>query len=255
MIKVSNISVTFPSNPVNVFKNFNWEVQKSESWAVLGPSGCGKTTLLYLLAGLLQPVSGIILIDDQPILRPRPKSGLIIQDYGLLPWATVQQNCDLGLKIRKYYGADGIHAPIEKQSYRSEKNWLQELGLNQFADKYPSQLSGGQRQRAAIARTLNLQPDLLLMDEPFSSLDLPTRENLQDLTTSLVSEQGLTLILVTHSVEEAVLLGRKILLLGDPPNEGAMIIDNSESARPDYRNTIEYFDQCRELRTRMGAST
>jgi len=254
MIKVSDITVTYPSNSVSIFKKFSWEVQKSESWAVLGPSGCGKTTLLYLLAGLLQPTSGTIQIDAKPILRPRPKSGLIIQDYGLLPWATVHQNCDLGLKIRKYYGADGIHAPFEKQSSRIEKNWLQELGLIQFANKYPSQLSGGQRQRMAIARTLYLQPDLLLMDEPFSSLDAPTRESLQELTTSLVSGQGLTLILVTHSVEEAVLLGRKILLLSEPPNENAMIIDNSGSSKPDYRNTNQYVDQCRELRTLMGAS-
>ena len=165
---------------LSIFDKFSWEVQRAESWAVLGPSGCGKTTLLYLLAGLLQPASGAILIDDQPILRPRPKSGLILQDYGLLPWATVQQNCNLGLKIRKYYGADGIHAPNEKQSFSVEKNWLHELGLDKFADKYPSQLSGGQRQRTAIARTLSLQPDLLLMDEPFSSLDVPTRENLQE---------------------------------------------------------------------------
>jgi ABC-type nitrate/sulfonate/bicarbonate transport system ATPase subunit len=255
MIKLSNITVTYPSNSVSIFKNFSWEVQKTESWAVLGPSGCGKTTLLYLLSGLLQPAGGTILIDDQPILRPRPKSGLILQDYGLLPWATVQQNCDLGIKIRKYYGADGIHAPTETRSTSIEKNWLQQLGLDKFADKYPSQLSGGQRQRVAIARTLNLQPDLLMMDEPFSSLDVPTRESLQDLTTSLVTEQDLTLILVTHSIEEAVLLGRKILLLGDPPNEDAMIIDNSESARLNYRNSNDYSKQCKVLRAKMGASS
>ena len=254
MIKVSNITVTYPSSPISIFKNFNWEVKKSESWAVLGPSGCGKTTLLYLLAGLIQPAIGTILIDDQQILRPRPQSGLILQDYGLLPWATVQQNCDLGVKIRKYYGADGIHAPNENQSPFNEKNWLLELGLDKFADKYPSQLSGGQRQRTAIARTLNLQPDLLMMDEPFSSLDVPTRENLQALTTSLVSEQGLTLILVTHSVEEAVLLGRKILLLSDPPNHETFIIDNPECAGKGFRNTIEYSNLCRVLRAKLGAS-
>jgi len=254
MIKVSDITLTYPSGIISIFDKFSWEVQIAESWAVLGPSGCGKTTLLYLLAGLLQPASGTILIDDQPILRPRPKSGLILQDYGLLPWATVQQNCNLGFKIRKYYGADGIHAPSERQSSSGDKNWLLEMGLEKFADKYPSQLSGGQRQRTAIARTLSLQPDLLMMDEPFSSLDVPTRENLQDLTTKLVYEQGLTLILVTHSVEEAVLLGRKILLLGDPPNREATIIDNSKSARKGFRNTIEYSKLCRSLRETLGAS-
>lgn len=254
MIKVDNITVTYPSSCVSVFRGFSWVVQRAEAWAVLGPSGCGKTTLLYLLAGLLKPVDGSILIDKEPILRPRPKSGLILQDYGLLPWATVRQNCELGMKIRNYYGADGIHAPSENHSTRSEKNWIEELGLDSFADKYPAQLSGGQRQRTAIARTLNLQPDLLLMDEPFSSLDVPTRENLQDLTISLIAEHGLTLVLVTHSIEEAVLLGRKILLLGNPPNENAVIIDNPDAERKNYRNSSTYTKLCRKLRTKLGES-
>ncbi|OGN72991.1 MAG: hypothetical protein A2X25_10580 [Chloroflexi bacterium GWB2_49_20] len=254
MIQVDNITVTYPSSCVSVFRKFSWEVQKAEAWAVLGPSGCGKTTLLYLLAGLLKPVDGSILIDKEPILRPRPKSGLILQEYGLLPWATVRQNCELGMKIRNYYGADGVHAPSENLSTRGEKNWIEELGLDSFADKYPAQLSGGQRQRTAIARTLNLQPDLLLMDEPFSSLDVYTRENLQDLTISLVAENGLTLVLVTHSIEEAVLLGRKIILLGNPPNVNAVIVDNPDAERKNYRNSSAYTKLCRKLRTKLGAS-
>jgi NitT/TauT family transport system ATP-binding protein len=254
MIQVDRITVTYPTSSVSVFSLFSWEVQRAEAWSVLGPSGCGKTTLLYLLAGLLKPVDGSILIDEEPILRPRPKSGLILQDYGLLPWANVRQNCELGMKIRKYYGADGIHAPSDKQPTRSENNWLEKLGLDRFADKYPAQLSGGQRQRTAIARTLNLQPDLLLMDEPFSSLDVPTRENLQDLTISLVAENGLTLVLVTHSIEEAVLLGRKILLLGNPPNEKAIVIDNPDAESKNYRNSSTYTKICRKLRTKLGAS-
>jgi len=254
MIKVYNLSIKYASNSIPIFEKFNWGVEKAESWAVLGPSGCGKTTLLYLLAGLLQPASGSILIDGQQILRPRPQTGLILQDYGLLPWATVKQNCELGVRIRDFYGADGIHAPSEFRSSLSPHNWLHELGLDELSDKYPSQLSGGQRQRTAIARTLSLKPDLLLMDEPFSSLDIPTRENLQDLTISLVSEQGLTLILVTHSVEEAVLMGRKILLLKGLPNQEAYIIENSVSSEKGFRNTSEYKRLCGVLRAKLGAS-
>ena len=114
---------------------------------------------------------------------------------------------------------------------------LDRLGLLPLADKYPSQISGGQRQRTAIARTLALEPDLLLMDEPFSSLDAPTREGLQNLTLELQSEQNLTLVIVTHSIEEAAVLGKKILLLGDPPNSTPQVIDNPAAGQTDYRES------------------
>jgi NitT/TauT family transport system ATP-binding protein len=130
-------------------------------------------------------------------------------------------------------------------------HWLERLHLTTQADKYPGQLSGGQRQRTAIARTLVLNPDLLLMDEPFSSLDAPTREGLQILTLELVSEQKITLILVTHSIEEAAFVGKKILLLKKPPNKKAVIIHNFSSGTEDYRDSDEYHQLCRELRNHM----
>jgi len=252
MIHIDNISFTYTDSNIPVFNQYNWDIQRSEAWAVIGPSGCGKTTLLYMLAGLLTPNSGTVLIDQDPILRPRPKSGLILQDYGLLPWATVRENCELGLKIRSLYGADGIHAPRDQRLFNSNETWLEQLGLEEFADKFPGQLSGGQRQRVAIARTLNLEPDLLLMDEPFSSLDVSSRENLQDLSVSLVDEFGITLVLVTHSIEEAVFLGRKILVLKKPPNEKAIFIDNSEAGNLQYRNTPPFLKLCQILRSQLG---
>ena len=250
MINLDAITFTY-SEGQPVFEAFNWHVQQGESWAVLGPSGCGKTTLLYLLAGLQFPTSGTVLIDNQPLVRPRPHTGLILQDYGLLPWASVRQNAEIGLQIRGFYGPDGKHAPKDPSAATNVNSWLERLGLTKHADKYPGQISGGQRQRTAIARTLTLQPDLLLMDEPFSSLDAPTREGLQNLTLELAEEQNLTLVLVTHAIEEAAILGKKILLLSNPPNTNSTVIGNPGSGLKGYRNSKAYHSLCRDLRNRM----
>jgi NitT/TauT family transport system ATP-binding protein len=252
MIQLDSLTYRYP-NGLTVFQDFNWQVARGETWAVLGPSGCGKTTLLYLLAGLRFPTTGQIRIDGQPVTRPRPHTGLILQDYGLLPWATVRQNAALGLRVRAFYGPDGKHAPRERASSDGVDRWLQRLGLADQADKFPGQISGGQRQRTAIARTLALQPDLLLMDEPFSSLDAPTREGLQNLTSELAAEHGLTLIIVTHAIEEAAVLGRRILLLGHPANRKAVVIENPSAGEAAIRESGEYLEVCRALRSRMEA--
>jgi ABC-type nitrate/sulfonate/bicarbonate transport system ATPase subunit len=250
MIELKSLTYAYAHHPP-VFRNFNWQVDRGDAWAVLGPSGCGKTTLLYLLVGLIFPQSGQVLIDGQPLTRPRPHTGLILQEYGLLPWATVRQNAELGLRVRTFYGPDGKHAPADVNTNVDVSHWLERLGLSALADEYPGQLSGGQRQRTAIARTLALKPDLLLMDEPFSSLDAPTREGLQAQTLELQAEQNLTLVIVTHAIEEAAILGRRILLLDYPPNSKAMVIDNPGMEQANYRYTAEYLALCRELRSRM----
>jgi NitT/TauT family transport system ATP-binding protein len=181
---------------------------------------------------------------------------LILQDYGLLPWATVRQNAELGLRIRAFYGPDGTHAPQDFRPGLAVDPWLERLGLAAIQDAYPNRISGGQRQRAAIARTLALQPDVLLMDEPFSSLDAPTRESLQDLLGELWLEgqstpQKLTLLIVTHAIEEAAVLGRKILLLGRPPNTRPVVIDNPLAAQPAYRQSAAYDAMVRRLRQEL----
>ncbi len=251
MIQLEALTFAYPSQPP-IFDGFSWQVRRGETWAILGPSGCGKSTLLYLLAGLRLPGAGRVLIDSQPLARPRPHTGLIIQEYGLLPWATVRQNAELGLRIRSFYGPDGKHAPADFRPAREVDPWLARLGLLELAEQFPGQLSGGQRQRTAIARTLALEPDLLLMDEPFSSLDAPTREGLQNLTLELQAEQGLTLLIVTHAIEEAALLGKKILLLGAPPNTTPQIIANPGAGQPTFRESSEYLALCRTLRARLG---
>jgi NitT/TauT family transport system ATP-binding protein len=253
MISLDSVSFSYDNtSPVPIFTNFTWNVAQGETWAVLGPSGCGKTTLLYLLAGLRFPVSGEVRIDGVRLTRPRPHTGLILQDYGLLPWATVRQNIELGLRLRDFYGPDGKHAPSNTSTSSQDIDpWLERLGLSAIQEKYPSQISGGQRQRTAIARTLVLQPDLLLMDEPFASLDAPTRESLQELVLELWKEQKPTLVTITHTIEEAVILGQKILVLGTPPNSQAMVVENPSFNLPEHRNSQEYAGLCQNLRDRL----
>ena len=254
MIQIDSLTFGYSPNPP-LFDKFNLSIQRGETWAVLGPSGCGKTSLLYLLAGLKFPSAGKILIDGQLLIRPRPHSGLILQDYGLLPWSTVRENIELGLRVRTFYGPDGRHVP---QNYFPKDNvdhWLDRLGLSDAAEKFPSQISGGQRQRTAIARTLALEPDLLLMDEPFSALDAVTREDLQNLTLILSAEQNLTLVIVTHAIEEAVSLGKKILLLDAGTNQTARIFENSQAGTLNYRNSSAYHTLCKLLWEKMQHET
>lgn len=254
MIRVQELTFTYP-NGSTIFESFSWAVEAGEAWAIIGPSGCGKSTLLYLLAGLRQPTAGQVLIDGQRLARPRPRTGLILQDYGLLPWATVWDNAALGLRIRGFYGPDGVHTPADEKLDDERPrvdHWLKRLGIDHVAGQYPHQISGGQRQRTAIARTLVLRPDLLLMDEPFGALDALTREDLQNLTLELRAEQRLTTVIVTHNIEEAVFMGEKILVLGQPPNRQALVVHNPQAGTSGYRQQAVFFARCNELRELMG---
>ncbi len=251
MVKLEKVTFSYPGcKPV--FAQFDWEIGRAQTWAVLGPSGCGKTTLLYLLSGLILPQSGRVIIDGQVLTRPRPQTGLILQDYGLLPWATVIQNVNLGLQVRNFYGPDGKHAPLVAPSSQSPDFWLRRLGIADAASQYPGQLSGGQRQRTAIARTLALQPDLLLMDEPFSSLDPITRSDLQALTLQLWREARFTFIVVTHAIEEAVRMGQSILILG-PAGRQMGQLANPLFGEPVDRDSLVYRQLFDELQLRLEA--
>jgi NitT/TauT family transport system ATP-binding protein len=250
IINLTDISFAY-SGGITIFENFSWQVERGEVWAIIGASGCGKSTLLYLIAGLRQPTSGQLLIDYQPITRPRPRTGLILQDYGLLPWATVWDNAALGLDIRRFYGPDGKHSPPDELLTDKAKRvnyWLERLGISHVAHQYPNQISGGQRQRTAIARTLVLNPDLLLMDEPFGALDALTREDLQSLTLELRAERNLTTLIVTHNIDEAVFMGQRILVLNQPPIAEAIIVDNPQAGASDFRQQEAFFRRCNRLR-------
>jgi len=256
MIELKEITFAYARHQP-VFDLYSWQVVPHESWAVIGPSGCGKTTLLYLLAGLRQPQAGSIQIAGQVVERPRPQTGLILQDHGLLPWATVAENARLGLTIRALYGPDGRHAPAGDAldpgiAQQRVDHWLNRLGIAALRDKYPGQLSGGQRQRTAIARTLALEPDLLLMDEPFSALDAPTREDLQRLIVELRREANLTSVIVTHNIDEALYLGRKLLVLGQPPNRKAVVFENPFATRSDRYDQTGYQTLFDRVRAELG---
>lgn len=230
-------------------------IPAGDSLAIIGPSGCGKSTLLYTLSGLISPARGNVRVDGQELAGQRRQTALILQDYGLFPWNTVYDNAALGLRVR--------HASRDEIKDRVGKI-LGRLGLWEMRDRYPGQLSGGQRQRVAIARSLALDPDLLLMDEPFSSLDALTREDLQNTVLEIWKERKtnglsgngkhpapLSIVLVTHSIEEAAFLGRRIAVMSMNPGKIVTVVDNPQMGNSDYRNTSGFYDRCAMLRSML----
>ena len=206
----------------------SFSVAKGESVAIIGPSGCGKSSTLQMAAGLLQPTSGKVTIDGAPITAPRQDTSLILQDFGLLPWKTVRDNAELGLKIH------GVGKAERRQ--RAERA-LGLVGLQDFAQAYPSGLSGGMRQRLALARSLAL-----------------LREQLQDTLLALWQAQGYAQILVTHSIEEAVFLGQRILVLTPRPGRVIAVVDNPDVGSDDYRGSDAFFERCTDIRKKLRAA-
>ncbi len=206
MIDVREVSASYSERGAKkvVFEGLSFEISLGVPLSVIGPSGCGKTTLLYLLSGLKKPDRGEILFKGEPLDGHQREIALVLQHYGLLPWKTVFQNVSLGLRIRGF---------SKKETERIVLPILRELAIDHLVDRFPNRLSGGERQRVAIARALALKPSLLLLDEPFSSLDALTREYLQNLILSICRQRELALVHVTHSIEEAVFLGERVLVM------------------------------------------
>jgi NitT/TauT family transport system ATP-binding protein len=219
-------------------------VADGEPVAIIGPSGCGKSTLLLAIAGLVSPNSGELLVGVAPVTGPRLHTALILQDFGLLPWKTVWHNAGLGLEIR--------HVAATERARRVAEA-LERVGLSEFADAYPAELSGGMRQRLALARALALDADLLLMDEPLSALDALTREDLQGLLLDIWRQRRHTSILVTHSIEEAVFLGRRVVVLTPRPGRVAAIVENPDMGDAGFRDTPAFYKRCAELRRLLAA--
>ena len=205
-IQLRNISKSW-GNFVAV-KNFNLTIADKEFLVLLGPSGCGKTTLLNIAAGFIKPTSGNITLNNKEIEGPGVERGMVFQQGALFEWLTVAENVNFGLRMKK-------NNPIETQ--RKVDEWLEIVGLKGFGNTPTYQLSGGMQQRVALARCLINDPDLILMDEPLGALDALTREKMQSLVLKIWKETGKTIILITHSVEEALLLGERLYVMAPRP--------------------------------------
>jgi len=239
MIDIIGLSVNYGNE--SALKDINLHISKNSTCAIIGPSGCGKSTLLYALAGLVRPFKGQILINGEELKKVRRKTGVILQTNGLLPWKKVWQNVALGLKVR------GYDESIITDKVRSI---LEELDMLAHKDKYPAQLSGGQKQRVAIARTLVTEPDLLLLDEASSALDEITKEHLQNLILNIYKKNPITLVFVTHNIEEAVFLGQKIIVMG--PGCIKSQIHNPYFGDENLRLKPEFYATCLQVRKSLS---
>lgn len=210
-IEVKDVSVKYEQTgeTFQALDHVSLSIDKGEFICLLGPSGCGKTTLLNSIAGFEKVSEGEILIDGRPVIKPNIQYVTIFQNYGLLPWRTVQKNVELGLETLK--------VPKEEREKLAEK-YIDMVELSNFKDSHPYQLSGGMQQRVAIARALAVNPDIIYMDEPFGALDAITRMKLQEDVRRLSTEEKKTIIFVTHDIEEAVYLADRIVVL--TPNPG-----------------------------------
>jgi NitT/TauT family transport system ATP-binding protein len=228
--------------PRDALCSVSMNVAPGRTACIVGPNGCGKTTLLMLAAGLKSPSAGTVLVGGRPCAPGDRRVGLILQQYGLFPWFTVQQNVEVGLKIR------GTRAQERRRRALHE---IARAGLQGCENLYPAELSGGQQQRVAIARAFALEPRLLLMDEPFSALDALNREALQDLLVSSSSESPPAILLVTHSIEEAVYVGNEIWVLTGAPGRVAGRFENPGWGSREYRATEGFFRMCAQIRSVM----
>ncbi|MFZ7125005.1 MAG: ABC transporter ATP-binding protein [Desulfobacterales bacterium] len=239
MIVVSELHKAFSVAEGMVLDGISFTLGDGETLSVIGPSGCGKTTLLYLMAGLSSPTRGSVTIRGRRDTGTKGRTAFILQDFGLFPWKTTSENIGLGLRLR------GMPAR-EREALTA--GLMTDMGLAGLGNRYPAQLSGGQKQRVAIARALAVEPDIILMDEPFSSLDAITREHLQETMIGMWRKKEVSYIIVTHSVEEAVMLGRRILVLTDRPTRVKAMVENPDFGSPGYRIRECFFDRTRAVR-------
>ncbi len=222
----------------NVTKKFNGKkvldisiiISKKEFVSVLGPSGCGKTTLLNMIAGFEKPTSGNIYVDNKIVKEPSRKIGMVFQDFAVFPWRTALKNVMLAIKSDNK----------KKQALK----YLSMVGLRGHSNKYSSEMSGGMKQRVAIARTLAQDPEILLMDEPFGSLDSQMREQLQEMVLQIWNKVSKTIIFVTHDISEAVFLGTKIILL----NKNGEVIYNKKNNVPKIRTNKKFINKINKFR-------
>jgi NitT/TauT family transport system ATP-binding protein len=220
MLKVENLKKTYGEgdHAVEAIASIGFEVEDKEFVCVVGPSGCGKTTLLKCMSGLLDPTAGEVHLRDERVDGPPERMALVFQEYSrsLYPWMSVRQNVAFPLRRKK----------IDKgEAKELVENAVRSVGLERFLDRHPWELSGGMQQRVAIARALAYQPEILLMDEPFASVDAQTRADLEDLILNVRQEYGVTVVFVTHDIDESVYLGDRIVVLTPSPTSVQEVLD------------------------------
>jgi NitT/TauT family transport system ATP-binding protein len=216
---VANLEKRFTSHGRTAFQHIDFSVHQGEFVALIGPSGCGKSTLLHIMAGLSEPTAGSVKLHGEPVTEPRPEMMFVFQQYtkSIFPWKTVLENVLLGVKYR----AGGARKTLERICLEH----LDMVGLGRWPHYFPYQLSGGMQQRVAIARALARRPEILLMDEPFSALDAMMRVELQDLLLKLWADLGLTILFVTHDLDEALYLAQRVIILSASPGTIAEIVE------------------------------
>ncbi|HEX5512118.1 MAG TPA: ABC transporter ATP-binding protein [Actinomycetales bacterium] len=233
MIQCDNVGKTFTTGARETFvavQGLDLKIARDEFITILGPSGCGKSTLLSMIAGFERPTAGTLLVDGEPVGGPSPDKGVVFQEFALFPWMTVRRNIAYGLRERK--------VPKDTQT-RIVGQMLELVGLDHVADHYPRQLSGGLKQRVSLARVLANDPKILLLDEPFGALDEQRRVQLQDELLRVWEQDRKTALFITHSVEEAVVLGDRVVVMSAHPGRIKAIID-VDLDRPRDRNSDEF---------------
>ena len=232
VLQLQDVARRFPGRvagapPFTAVRNLSFEVGEGEFVSIVGPSGCGKSTLLNMIAGLDRPSEGRVSLHGVEVSGPNASVGFMLQKDLLLPWRTVLHNVEFGLEAR--------NLPAAERRERAMRE-LSRCRMTDFADRYPYQISGGQRQRAALARTLAIDPDVVLLDEPFSALDAQTKLVLQKSFAGTISMAGLTTLLITHDLSEAVAMSDRILVMSDGPGR---IVEEIEVGLPNRDNPIE----------------
>ena len=220
IIRAEGITKIFSTGAGNLtaLEDLSIDVHRGEVLALVGASGCGKSTLLNIIAGFMCPTSGRVLLDGKPIHGVQPRCGVVFQSYGLFPWKTVRKNVEFGPFL------NGV--PRKERRKRADK-YLEMVGLTGFENSYPDQLSGGMRQRVALARVLANEPDVLLCDEPFAALDAMTRQVMQDELLRIVQDSGQTVLFITHSLDEAMILSDRIAVMSARPGRIKSVVRNN----------------------------
>ncbi len=246
-LKVENAGMVFDTRQgyFTALRDINLTVAKGEFVTLIGHSGCGKSTLLNLMAGLLHATSGVLLCANREIAGPGPERSMVFQNHSLLPWLTCHEN--VYLAVERVFGATESKAKLKERTQSA----LALVGLTQAQHKRPAEISGGMKQRVGIARALSMEPKVLLMDEPFGALDALTRAHLQDELLKIVAKTGSTVVMVTHDVDEAVLLSDRIVMLTNGPAATIGEVLSVELPRPRDRVALAQDPATMKLRTQV----